>query len=115
MLPSWIKSRNDWPRLVYFLATDTTRRRLASGHVRLGLQPAIGGGLQFLEHLVKFLARHPHEQFQCLDFSLLGSSAAAGLGGGSLRFEFLNVPQAGLEFSWMLPATTIISSTTFCL
>ena len=30
MLPSWIRSRNCRPRLVYFLAIDTTRRRLAS-------------------------------------------------------------------------------------
>ena len=30
MLPSWIRSRNCRPRLVYFLAMDTTRRRLAS-------------------------------------------------------------------------------------
>src|SRR5678816_1292393 len=30
MLPSWIRSRNCSPRLVYFLAIDTTRRRLAS-------------------------------------------------------------------------------------
>ena len=30
MLPSWIRSRNCRPRFVYFLAIDTTRRRLAS-------------------------------------------------------------------------------------
>src|SRR5260370_25248147 len=30
MLPSWIKSRNCKPRLVYFFAMETTRRRLAS-------------------------------------------------------------------------------------
>src|ERR1700684_1948127 len=30
MFPSWIRSRNCSPRLVYFLAIDTTRRRLAS-------------------------------------------------------------------------------------
>ena len=30
MLPSWIRSRNCRPRLVYFLAIEMTRRRLAS-------------------------------------------------------------------------------------
>src|SRR6266403_1794942 len=30
MFPSWIRSRNCSPRLVYFLAMETTRRRLAS-------------------------------------------------------------------------------------
>ena len=30
MLPSWIRSRNCRPRLVYFLAIEITRRRLAS-------------------------------------------------------------------------------------
>src|SRR6476660_3053589 len=30
MLPSWIRSRNCRPRLVYFLAMEITRRRLAS-------------------------------------------------------------------------------------
>jgi len=30
MLPSWIRSRRCSPRLTYFLATETTRRRLAS-------------------------------------------------------------------------------------
>jgi len=30
MLPSWMRSRNWSPRLVYFLAMDTTSRRLAS-------------------------------------------------------------------------------------
>ena len=30
MLPSWIRSRNCRPRLVYFFAIETTRRRLAS-------------------------------------------------------------------------------------
>src|SRR5271165_5976992 len=35
MLPSWIKSRNCRPRLVYFLAIETTRRRLASISSRL--------------------------------------------------------------------------------
>src|SRR5881394_851736 len=30
MFPSWIRSRNCRPRLVYFLAIETTRRRLAS-------------------------------------------------------------------------------------
>ena len=29
MLPSWIRSRNDIPRPMYFLAIETTRRRLA--------------------------------------------------------------------------------------
>ena len=35
MLPSWIKSRNWRPRLGYFLAMETTRRRLASTSSRL--------------------------------------------------------------------------------
>src|SRR2546425_3820453 len=30
MLPSWMRSKNCRPRLVYFLAIDTTRRRFAS-------------------------------------------------------------------------------------
>ena len=30
MFPSWIKSRNDRPRFVYFFAIEITRRRLAS-------------------------------------------------------------------------------------
>src|SRR4030065_389231 len=30
MFPSWMRSRNCSPRLVYFLAIDTTRRRFAS-------------------------------------------------------------------------------------
>ena len=30
MLPSWIRSSSDMPRPTYFLATETTRRRLAS-------------------------------------------------------------------------------------
>ena len=30
MLPSWIKSRNCKPRLVYFLAIEMTKRKLAS-------------------------------------------------------------------------------------
>src|SRR5881396_1360568 len=30
MFPSWIKSRNDKPRLVYFLAIEITSRRFAS-------------------------------------------------------------------------------------
>src|SRR5215472_14850601 len=30
MLPSWIRSRNCRPRLVYFLAIEMTRRRFAS-------------------------------------------------------------------------------------
>ena len=29
MLPSWIRSRNDIPRPMYFFAIDTTSRRLA--------------------------------------------------------------------------------------
>jgi hypothetical protein len=37
MLPSWIRSRNCRPRLVYFLAIDTTRRRLASTSSALAL------------------------------------------------------------------------------
>src|SRR5438874_12149425 len=30
IFPSWIRSRNDRPRLVYFFAMEITRRRLAS-------------------------------------------------------------------------------------
>src|SRR5437588_168125 len=30
MLPSWIRSSSDMPRPMYFLATETTRRRFAS-------------------------------------------------------------------------------------
>ena len=34
-LPSWIRSRNDRPRLRYFLAIDTTSRKLPSDRPRL--------------------------------------------------------------------------------
>ena len=38
MLPSWIRSRNCRPRLVYFFAIEITRRRLASVISRLALR-----------------------------------------------------------------------------
>src|SRR5476649_2033868 len=38
ILPSWIKSRNCRPRLVYFLAIEMTRRKLASVISRLALR-----------------------------------------------------------------------------
>src|SRR5216684_3396472 len=43
MLPSWMRSRNDIPRPMYFLAIETTSRRLASVSRRLGSNPGPGG------------------------------------------------------------------------
>jgi hypothetical protein len=42
MLPSWMRSRNCRPRFVYFLAMETTRRRLASTSSALALGLAAG-------------------------------------------------------------------------
>ncbi len=39
MLPSWMRSRKERPRLVYFLAMEMTRRRLASTISVLALSP----------------------------------------------------------------------------
>ena len=41
MLPSWIRSSRCRPRLTYFLATETTRRRLASTRSFLALSASI--------------------------------------------------------------------------
>ena len=41
MLPSWIRSRSDIPRPMYFLATLTTSRRFASAKCRWACAPSV--------------------------------------------------------------------------
>ena len=64
----------------------------------MAFSPRSAAAFQFAEHLEKFLARHPHELFEHLDFGALGLQRRAPFGGGAQRFQFLDVPQARLEF-----------------
>ena len=58
-----------------FLGDGHDEAQIGLGHVGLGLQPAVGGGLQFLEHLVEFLPGHPHELFEGVDPGAFGAQA----------------------------------------
>jgi hypothetical protein len=84
--------------LVYFFGDGHDKTQIGLGHVGLGLQTAFGSGLQFLEHVGKFFARHPHELFERLDFGAFGVQRRAPFGGGALSLQFLNMAQARLEF-----------------
>ena len=52
-------------------------------------EAAVGGGFQRVELLDKFLARHPHELFERLDFGVFGLQVGAAFGGRALRFQLL--------------------------
>jgi len=48
MLPSWIKSRKRLAAVGVFLGDGHDEAQIGLGNVGLGLQAAVGGGLQFL-------------------------------------------------------------------
>jgi hypothetical protein len=62
------------------------------------LRPRSAAFFKSLERLEKLLARHPHELFERLDFGAFGLHGGAAFGRGALRLQFLDVPQARLEF-----------------
>ena len=66
-----------------FFGDGNDEAQIGLGHVRLGLEPAVGGGFQVGERLEKLLARHAHELFQGLDFGALGLHGRAAFGGGA--------------------------------
>ena len=81
-----------------FFGDGNDEAQIGFGHVRLGLETAVGRGAQIFERLQKLLAGHPHELFERLDFRALGFDCRASFRRGAKRFEFLNVPCAGQKF-----------------
>ncbi len=70
MLPSWIRSRNCRPRLVYFFAIETTRRRLASTSSFLAPLGLVLAAQDHVERLLQFVGRLLEAVGQRLDLDL---------------------------------------------
>ena len=116
MLPSWIRSRKERPRLVYFLAMEMTRRRLASTISVLAWMALRGEVLQLRVGLEIIRAGHADEFLQRLDLVLLGFDDVLLLGGLARAAPVPSmVRRLDWILSWMLSATSVISSMTFCL
>ena len=105
MLPSWIRSRNCRPRLVYFLAMEITRRRLAS--IISFLASRDEASPSFMRLLMSLSSASGTTTRDCRSASFCCSSwiggmlramiDAPGLAGGGLLLDPLLVQQVGRE------------------
>ena len=68
MFPSWIRSRNDRPRLRYFLAIETTSRRLPPESSRLACSYLPEPDVHRLDALGQRLGRLEGDPHQVLEF-----------------------------------------------
>jgi hypothetical protein len=79
VLPSWMMSRNERPRLRYFLAMETTRRRLPPGELALGVLVLVVDLADGDDALVKTLRVFEDEIFQTRQLFLADFQVLAGV------------------------------------
>src|SRR5438094_9675022 len=94
MLPSWMRSRNGTPRLVYFLAMEMTSRRLASAISVLAWCVLAAPLIQLLVSLDIFLVGHARKSLQRLDLLFLGFDDGLLPFGFALEFQIPDDAQA---------------------
>ena len=82
-----------------FFGDGNDEAQIGLGHVRFGLEAAVGGGFQIALNALKNSSRGIRTNCSSVwILALFGLNRRAPLGGRALRFQFLDVPQAGLEF-----------------
>ena len=115
MLPSWIKSRNDSPRFVYFLAMEMTSRKFASTISVFAWSAFVENSRNESNVLRKSPAGIRTNSSSARIFCFSASTRCACALDSRCDSASASARRLYCSLSWMFSATSAISSMTFCL